>query len=275
MTDRTTRLLGGRKNPGSGGLLLPEVFREILAALYENPCSRDVLHKVVKDMLPHKSERVLDRWGSWEAFGDELLDVLSDGGFTVPGGGLWALTDKAVPDKMLTVFRDPEDSSRRIRVTFVPKNSRESAEAVAEAWRRIGEYSRWLDSRAYLSPVLLRARQKAAGISEILTEEMRNPRTDPPPPSGRGPARRDGSPRNSGQADWYRAWMITAGWHTQDGARRAWNEQFPQKMIPNVSESSFRNISRKMAREGQMEMREAVSRENGKSCVYEYRMIPR
>jgi hypothetical protein len=283
MTDaRTARLLGDKDSPGSGGLLLPEVFREILATLFdEGPRPAENLRKIAKEMLPYKSERILDRWESWDAFGDELLDILCSSGFAEEAEGLWAVTDKAVPGEMLTVYRDPEDRSRRIRVTFTPRKSRESADAIAEAWRRIGEYTRWLDRKTTLSPVLLRARQKAAGISEILQEEMRHhpekkkeEKHPDPGRSGRGPKRRDGLPRNSGQASWYREWIVTAGWHTQDDARKAWNRQFPERMIPNVSESSFRNVSRGMARRGEMEVREVGDRIDGRACAFKYRVTP-
>lgn len=181
-TARVARLFRGKGTSGSGGLLLPEVFREIFTTLLDDgPAPRLVLHKIIRDFLGYKSERVFDIWGSWEAFCDDLLLIEQEEGFLAQEDDFWSLTEKAVPDTQLVVLSDPENPARRIRVTFSSRKDQEVRDAIAEAWRRAGELVRALEPHKDRDPVIGEAYHQAAGISGRLQGMLSAPRRAQPP----------------------------------------------------------------------------------------------
>ena len=274
--ERASRLFGVRETLGSGGLLLPEVFGTVLEALIPGPQPGENLHKIIREMLSYKGERVLDNWESWEVFCDDMLAILSDGGWITSDGGLFSNTGKVIPEVQLTILYDPYNRARKIRVTVHDAVGRERKETVAQAWQKAGEFSRWLEERAALSPVIARARNKMEGVSEILLKAVQNPALANPPPdepvlghgwrgAGRKPGRprTDGRPVLHGQNEWYRKWAPTAGWHSQAEARAAWNEEFPEKHLRTDQASAFRHEAAEMIKAGMMEWSEGGVGERG------------
>ena len=264
---RAARLFGVRGVSGSGGLLLPEIFGSVLENLLGGPKAGEVLRKIIRELLPYKEERVLDNWESWDAFCGDILLILQDGEWVTENEGLWSVTDKVIPETQLNILRDPQDHTRRIRVTVHDVTGRERKEAVAEAWQRAGEFTRWLKERSELSPVLGKAHDKASGITDLLMQAVQNPAlANPPPPdepvlgsAWRGAGRRPGRPRGDGrpvlhgQNEWYRRWAPTVGWHSQAEARAAWNEEFPDKRLRTDQASAFRHEAAEMIKAGNME----------------------
>jgi len=263
---RIVRLLGSK---GNGGLLLPEIYREVFRTLHESKGSPPgTLHKIIRAQVSYKEERVRGIWGSWERFCEDVLLGLRDEGFIREEGGLWVPTEKVVPDTQLTVLRHWDGSDRRVRVTFASTWDEGARDAVVKAWQKITEFAQFLDRSPGL-PVLIRARDKAAGISAILSAAIKDP-SMPVRKEGSGRPRKDGKPVMGGQSDWYRAWVRTAGWHSTDSARLAWNALFPDKYVRNASHCGFRGVLQAYVREGKLERRPGV-RTDGKGGGYEYR----
>jgi hypothetical protein len=255
---RTARLLGGRGVPG-GGLPLPEIFREVLTALQEGPRHEGILHKVIRQRAEFKELRILDLWGSWDAFCDDILGALQDSGhITSPEYQHRALTPKAVPGKRLCILRDKDNGDRRMFATFHEKGERQAREAIAEALTAIGEFAFSLDPD--LHPALAGAHDRARQISHLLAAALRDP--------GEGEGRRDRP--LGGQNEWYREWVRTAGWHTTHSAMLAWNELYPEMPIARTSRAGFRYVTRVMMRDGMLETRPAP-RSDGRAGGAEYR----
>jgi hypothetical protein len=263
--ERASRLFGVREALGTGGLLLPEVFGTVLEALIPGPQPGEALHKIIRELLSYKGERVLDNWESWDAFCSDMLAILSDGGWITLNEGLFSNTGKVIPEVQLTILYDPCNRARKIRVTVHDAAGRERKEAVARAWQRAGEFSRWLSERSELSPAIARARNKMEGVTEILLKAVQNPEPPPLPEESvpgsawRAKDRKPGRPRNDGrpvlhgQNEWYRKWAPTVGWHSQAQARAAWNEEFPQKYLRTDQASAFRHEAAEMIKTGMME----------------------
>lgn len=191
-TARVARLFRGRGTSGSGGLALPEVFREVLTMLLDDgPTPRLILHKIIRDMLTYKSERVADIWGSWERFCDDLLFIMAYEGYLEEYPDSWALGDRAVPGEQLTVAVNPENPTQRIRVTFTSRKEQEVREIIATAWRNIKDFSRLLEQGAQRSPVLAECLEESARIGDRLQRALSAPEgTLQPAPSLPRPARK-------------------------------------------------------------------------------------
>lgn len=247
--------------PGSA-LPLPEIFREILRALYRSPCTGEMLCTVIRKQIPYKEERVLGIWESWEEFTGELTGSLEKAGLAVRDGDSWALTGKAVPGMQLAAV---QEGDFRVRVTFHPQGD-EIRTVLAEARGRTEDLISWLSARRGIDPALGRACDKTAGISEILAAALRG---GPAGQDGRGRPRSDGSRVRGGQSGWYREWARTAGWHTLDRARLAWNEEHPDRLIPTTTECGFRGLITQMRDRRQMETRPA-RRSDGKEGGLQY-----
>lgn len=264
--ERALRLFGIRETPGasgSGGLLLPEVFGAILEALLPGPRSAEILHKIIREMLSYKGERVLGTYGSWSVFCDDLLLILSDGGFISEEEGLWSNTARVIPETQVTILYDPQDRARKIRVTPHDDQARRRIEVTGTAWGKAAEFLRFLDGNKEMSTALMRARSKMTGIEEILRVAVQNPGAVPEESSQErywrgkerpGRPRSDGRPVIHGQNIWYREWVLTAGWHTQRQAREAWNELYPEKALKSEQASAFRHEADLMVRARRMEM---------------------
>lgn len=279
---RASRLFGVRGVSGSGGLLLPEIFGKILEILLSGPQPADVLHKIIREVVSYKEERILHNWESWEAFCNDILLILSDNEWITEDEGSWFNTDKVIPETQLTIVMDPGDRTRRVRVTVHDTANRERLETVAEAWQRAGEFTRWLRERSEISPVLEKACNKASGITDILMQAVQSPALAAPP-GGEGPVlgsawrsrkpgrpRKDGRPVLHGQNDWYRQWVRTIGWHSQADARRAWNSEFPDKYLRTEQASAFRHEAAQMIAAGEMEWNKGGVGERG-IAAHQYR----
>jgi len=276
---RVAKLFGNLKeDPGSGGLLLPEVFRGILEQLLgAGPAPAEVLHKIIRHQLGYKGERVLDQWGSWDAFYEDFLLILHHGGFiTQDEENLWAATEKVIPGVALVIMKTRgREDRRRVRVTVHDTRDREAREAVAIAWQKAEEFTRFLEARAGLSPVIASAWVNSQAVAANLRNAVANPETIVPhekrPVRGSaGRPRGDGRPQVSGQNAWYRAWVPTAGWHSQSDARAAWNALHPREELNSAQASAFRHEARIMIRQGAMERRDALRR-NDRAGAFEYR----
>lgn len=281
---RASRLFGVRGVSGSGGLLLPEIFGKILETLLSGPQPADVLHKIIREVVSYKEERILHHWESWEAFCNDILLILSDNDWITQDEGLWFNTDNVTPEIQLTIVTDPGDRTRRVRVTVHDDAVRKRIETVAEAWQKAGEFTRWLKERSEISPVIEKACNKASGITDILMQAVQSPALAAPSlpeepvlgsswrAAGRKPGRprKDGRPVIHGQNEWYRQWAPTAGWHSQADARRAWNSEFPDRYLRTEQASAFRHEAAQMITEGVMEWNKGGIGERG-IAAHQYR----
>jgi hypothetical protein len=270
MTDseeRAVRLFGVRESPGSGGLLLPETFGRILEMLLAGPQPGDVLYKVIRETLSYKGERILEIYGSWDSFCQDILLILRDGGLVTEDEEHWSATPKVIPDTQLTVLRDHASRNRRVRVIIHDSKGRERKEAVAEAWRRANELTRFLEERRELSPVLARTRDKAAGIALILQNAINDPEPGRKTRSGT-----ERPPLTPSLAAWYRNWASATGWHTLSQARAAWNKEFPAAPLPWGRTSGLRAEVVRLIDAGLMEKSPVkVANNDGRKNTFEYR----
>jgi hypothetical protein len=197
---RAARLFRGKGTSGSGGLLLPEVFREVFTTLLDDgPTSRLILHKIIRNMIGYKSERVTDVWGSWEAFCDDLLYLMEEEGFLSRENDSWALTGKAAPDTQLLILSDPENHGRRIRVTFSSRKDQQIREVIADAWRKAGELVKVLEPYRDRSPVVSESYHGVLSVSVMLQEALSAPKGSlAPPQEEQKPGRRVGDRRSGG-----------------------------------------------------------------------------
>lgn len=196
---RVARLFRGKGTSGSGGLALPEVFREVLTTLLDDgPTPRLVLHKIIRDMFVYKSERVRDVWGSWEAFCDDLLYIMAEEGFLEEQEDSWALTGKAVPGTQLTIAKDPDNHGRMIRVTFASRKEQGMRDTLAIAWRQARDLARLLEPYRDQQPALTESHREALSITERLQRALSSPSGSLQPPVERAPGKtRRGAPRKA------------------------------------------------------------------------------
>jgi len=238
------------------GLQLPEIFRDVLAALYGKPSERQDLHEVIRTRGEFKETAILARWGSWGEFSDDILAALKYAGLAVEEDGKLALTSRAVPGKRLTVLSHPDDLKRRVRTSFHGEQEADAREALADARIKAGEFVSFLTGIRDVHPVIEGSRGRAQDIVRILSQAL----ADAP----------DRKLDTGGQSEWYRNWVRTADWHSTDDARKAWNEGHPAKFVDTAAHCGFRTVQRTMVGDGLMETRSAV-RKDGKGGGREYR----
>lgn len=240
------------------GTQLPGIFRDVLTILYGNSRTEEDLHAVIRRSAGLKETWILARWASWESFSGDILAAVQDAGFAETEDGKWMLTSRAVPGKSLTVLRHP-DEDKVIRVTFHAEQEEHIRETLAAARIKAGEFAFYLDGERNIHPVLAGACDRMEEITKILTRALRDP--------GEALARKGFV---GGQSEWYRQWVRTAGWHSTDSARLAWNDGHPGKFVPVAASCGFRTVQRTMVRDKLMETRPAI-RKDGKSGGTEYR----
>jgi len=248
----------------ANGPLLPEIFRDVLAALYAEPRPAEELRKIIRSRVEFKEALILEHWESWESFCDDILAALADGGYLRQEDGLLSATARAVPGKQLQVLRNPQDLTRRVRFTFHARSEEQAREALAQSRIRAGEFASYLSACQDRHPALRQAREDAVKIMRLLSWALQDPDT---------PVRGSGSSLQAyigGQSEWYREWVRTAGWHSTDVARLAWNAAHPGKEIAAATNAGFRTALRQLAEQGKLEKRPAM-RKDGKTGGTEYR----
>lgn len=287
--ERDARLLG--TDGISGGITLPEVFRDVLETLLdESPLHEGELGRVIRKSKGFKEARVLEVWESWGNFSRAILSVLQDGGWITEAGHYWSITSRGIAQEgqQFVVLQDRGRHASRIRVTFHGTRARLAKEALGEAREKVEDLFYHLDSQKHLDPALRQARDDLMVISENLQTALRNPppvvikqeeKQAPPQEKGTpGHPTKDGSPTKNGQTEWYKNhWIKLAQrgdieWFSQHDVRRAWNMQFPDKYLSSWAASSFRHVTRMLVDEGKLEQRKGKG-EDGRHNAKEYRWI--
>jgi len=245
------------------GPLLPEIFRDVLSALYEGSRSQEDVQKIIRSRVEFREALILEHWGSWEAFAADIIGALENEGYLTHHDGELTVTARAVPGKQLEALRLTR-LGRRIRFTFHAREPEQAREALAQARIRAGEFASFLSAHSAQHPVIRQAHEDAVRIMQLLSWALNDP--------GMSVRGSKGAVRAivGGQSDWYRDWVRTAGWHSTDGARLAWNDSHPAKPVTRASECGFRSAQRQMLADGLMERRSSV-RKDGKSGGWEYR----